>query len=152
MGDSPVLAMQRRELAEGTMGMSPERGRGTGERHHMDSLGRGIVARTPKIPNMGLVPKGGQIPTNEGGSVTTPSRRRVIPQGTIWGALGLRTPWIWRVIPQGSIEGTLGLPTVSSAMPPHPPIVPSRDTWADSLRYSLVTGVTPGQDIPLNME
>ena len=29
----------------------------------------------------------------------------------------------------------------------------SRDDYrADSLRYSLVTGVTPGQDIPLNMD
>lgn len=32
------------------------------------------------------------------------------------------------------------------------PLDTVREFGADSLRYSLVTGVTPGQDIPLNME
>ena len=80
--------------------------------HRTDSLGR-TIARTRRglkglIPNMGLVPKGGQILSTEGGGVTTPSRRRVSPQGAICGALGLRTPWILRVIPQGSIGGGTG--------------------------------------------
>jgi len=41
--------------------------------------------------------------------------------------------------------------TAQPSLPPSlPPPLPRYGT--DALRYSLVTGVTPGQDVPLSME
>lgn len=44
--------------------------------------------------------------------------------------------------------------TFTPTRQPSPPIPPSPNIryGTDALRYSLVTGVTPGQDVPLSME
>ena len=130
MGASPDLATQLRGLAEATTGTTSEHVRRTGGLWKDNPLGH-TLARTRsglKHSVMGLAPKGGQMSLKEGGSVNTPSIWRVIPEGAIWGALGLPTPLIWRVIPQGEEGGALGLPTRSSAMPPRPPTDQLRGT------------------------